>query len=117
MRLILPDIPKSPNRKRGEHWSRTSRQAEYWKALVRSAIDNSHKPCKARMAVTISQMRTRSLDKDNLYASVKNLVDALTHWKLIRDDSLKWIELECKQTVGKTKMTIVVIEAVNTKEE
>jgi hypothetical protein len=112
VRLTLPDIPKSPNRRRGEHWSRSSKYAEYWKQLVRAQIDNSHKPQRKRCTVTISQMRKRALDRDNLWASVKPLVDALTFWCLIFDDSEKWIDLDCRQVIGKEKITIINIEAL-----
>ena len=112
MKLIIPDIPKSPNKRRGEHWGAAKRYAKYWKDLVRSCIDNSHAPCRTRQRVIIVQMRKRKLDPDNLSASVKPCLDALTHWKLIRDDSDKWIELDCRQQIGKVKTTIIVIEGI-----
>lgn len=112
MRLVLPDVPKSPNKRRGEHWSRSSKYAKYWKDLVRSQIDNSHKPCRVKMRVNISQMRKRKLDKDNLYGSSKPCLDALVAWKLLRDDSEKWCELTVTQTIGPEKITVVEIERV-----
>jgi Holliday junction resolvase RusA-like endonuclease len=112
MRLVIPDIPKSPNKRRGEHWSISRKYAEYWEGLVRSLIDNSHKPVKARRSVSISQMRRRKLDRDNLWASCKPVIDALTHWQLIKDDSEEWIELNCTQAIGKEKITIVEIQPV-----
>jgi hypothetical protein len=57
-------------------------------------------------------MRKRALDRDNLWASVKPLVDALTFWCLIFDDSEKWIDLDCRQVIGKEKITIINIEAL-----
>jgi hypothetical protein len=107
---MIGDIPKPPNRRRGEHWSKTSKYAKYWKALVRASFDNGHKPQTRRCKVTISQMRKRLLDRDNLFSSCKPITDALTFWKLIKDDSEKWIDLDCRQVVGKEKITIVIIE-------
>jgi hypothetical protein len=112
MRLVIYDIPKSVNKRRGEHWGAAKRYKDYWVKMVRTAIDNSHKPCKTRMRVSISMMRKRKLDPDNLVASCKPLIDSLVYWKLIKDDSEKWIELDCRQVVGKEKITIVVIEEV-----
>jgi Holliday junction resolvase RusA-like endonuclease len=94
------------------HWAARKRYNEYWRDLVRLEIDNSHKPCKVKMSVAIGQMRRRKLDPDNLHASVKNLLDALKYWKLIKDDSEEWITLSCSQVVGKEKITIVEIKEV-----
>lgn len=114
MRLVIPDIPKSPNGKNGTirtAWYRRPKYSRYWRDLVRSQISQPG-CCKERMNVVISQMRRRLLDKDNLYASNKVVLDALKSWHLIFDDSERWIDLDCRQNVGKEKTTIVVIEEV-----
>lgn len=111
-RMVIPDIPRSPNGPRGllrMHWAARNRYFKLWHTYIRAAIDNSHKPCKCKMRVSIAQMRKRLLDKDNMFASVKPILDALTHWKLIKDDSAEWIELDCRQVVGKEKMTVIEI--------
>ena len=115
MRIVINEIPKSPNGKSGTirmNWWKRPAYRRYWHGLVRAAIDNSHNPCNQRMRVVISQMRRRKLDRDNLWASNKIVLDALTAWKLIKDDSEKWIELDCTQVVGKEKWTIITIENV-----
>jgi len=115
MRLLIPEIPRSPNGPRGlfrMHWAARNRYFQRWHTLVRSAHDNGHKPCKVKMRVSISQMRKRKLDTDNLYASVKPILDALKYWKLIKDDAPDWCELTCSQVVGKEAVTIVVIEEI-----
>jgi Holliday junction resolvase RusA-like endonuclease len=113
MRLIIDEIPVSMNGSNGllrmGHWRR-SRYNERWRQLVRAASDNSHKPCKVRMQVSISQMRKKLLDRDNLFASCKPILDGMVHWKLIKDDNEEWIELDCVQNVGKVPMTVIVIE-------
>ncbi len=113
VRLVLQDIPRSPNGSKGllrmSHWAR-SRYNEYWRNLVRSQIDNSHSPCRQCMVVEISQMRPRKLDRDNLAASCKPILDALVHWKLIKDDNEDWIDFKPpRQQIGKEKITIIEI--------
>jgi hypothetical protein len=115
MKLIIPDIPRGMNGSNGllrmGHRAR-SKYNEYWRQLVRSQIDMTHKTPRTRQVVSISQMRRKEFDKDNLYASCKPICDALVHWKIIKDDSEKYIDLRPTQIKGKEKITIVNIEAV-----
>lgn len=113
MRLVIDEIPVGLNS--GNGLLRMGRRArskynERWRQLVRSAIDNSHKPCRKKMVVSISQMRRRLFDPDNLSASCKPILDALVHWKLIKDDSEKWCDFHPVQIVGKQKITIIQIQ-------
>jgi Holliday junction resolvase RusA-like endonuclease len=120
MRLTISEIPKSPNSQGGllrMHWASRHRYNLRWQALVRSAIDNTHKTPKEKQMVTISQMRKRKLDPDNLYASCKPVLDALAAWGLIKDDSSEHIELRCAQVIGKEKITIIDIRPYKPEEE
>jgi len=92
------------------HWASRKRYNDLWKTLVRAAYDNRNKPQTKRCSVKIVQMRRRKLDKDNLYSSCKPVLDALKYWKLIKDDSTEWIDLEVEQAIGKEKWTIIQIE-------
>jgi Holliday junction resolvase RusA-like endonuclease len=65
-------------------------------------------PDKAR--VTITQFRKRLLDTDNLWASVKPLVDGLEDWQLLVDDSPAHCELVVRQEVAKVPRTEIDIE-------
>lgn len=96
MRLVLPDIPISPNRLRGVHWAKKKRIADYWKSLIRSVIVPNGR-CSVRMQVRITFHHAREYDQDNSYAAVKPVVDALKHWGLIRDDSSEWLVLDVQQ--------------------
>jgi Holliday junction resolvase RusA-like endonuclease len=112
MRLTLPDIPRGMNGSNGllrMGWRARSKYNHYWIQLVRSQIDMTHKTPRTRQTVFISQMRRKAMDRDNLYASCKPILDALVHWKLIKDDSEKYIELIPTQVIGKEKITIVNI--------
>lgn len=115
MRLVIEDVPVGMNGAKGllrmGHFART-KYNRYWHQLVRAAIDNAHKPQRRKCAVFISQMRSRKLDCDNLAVSVKPILDALKAWKLIRDDSEKWIDLSVTQQIGKRKTTIIQIEEI-----
>ena len=113
MRLVLPDIPVGLNGNNGllrMGGRRRSKYNKYWVFLVRGQIDNTHKTPKGRQVVHVSQMRRQLFDRDNLYASCKPICDALVHWKLIKDDSEKYIDLQPTQIIGKEKITIVNIE-------
>ena len=112
MRLIIPDIPRGMNGSNGllrmGHRARTAYN-HYWIMLVREQINMSHKMPRIRQVVSISQVRRRLFDRDNLYASCKPICDALVHWKLIKDDSEEYIDLKPTQTIGKEKITVVNI--------
>jgi hypothetical protein len=111
MKLIIEDVPESLNKTLRMHWAERAKYNKKWYELVRSqATPTRKKP--GRMRVTISQMRKRLLDKDNLYGSCKPIVDGLKKVGLIKDDHPDWVDLKCVQQVGKVKLTIVEIEAV-----
>lgn len=110
MRLIILDAPESPNKYLRMHWAARNRYWHKWQQLVRAEIDNSHKPCKRKMRVNISQLRRRKLDKDNLTGSCKPIYDALVHWKILKDDSEKWCEQSTpRQQIGPKKVTVIDI--------
>lgn len=112
MRLIIHDIPRSPNGPRGllrMHWAARKRYNELWRAHVRSQIQSTQQPPEGKQHVFISQMRKRQLDPDNLVASCKPILDALVHWGLIADDDGKHIELSCMQVTGREPMTIIQV--------
>jgi hypothetical protein len=113
MRLRIDEIPVGMNGSNGllrMGFRKRSKYNQRWISLVRSQIDMTHKAAKTKRVVFISQMRGRLLDPDNLYASCKPICDALKHWKLIKDDSEKWIQLYPTQQTGKQKITIINIE-------
>ena len=113
MRLVIPDIPRSPNGPKGllrMHWAAKNKYNLYWYQLVRSMIDMTAVYPTGRQKVSISQMRRRMLDPDNLVASVKPILDALVKWELIEDDDAEHIELQVTQAKGKEKITIIDIE-------
>ena len=64
----------------------------------------------ARARVNITQHRKRLLDTDNLYSSLKPVLDALIRNQLIRDDSPQSCVLEAKQVKASSLRTVIEIE-------
>ena len=112
MRIIIEEIPFSPNGPKGllrMHWAKRAKYNKHWQLLVRSQIPYIADKPNVRKKVSISQMRKRLLDPDNLVASVKPILDAIVKCNLVYDDSPEWIELECMQQQGKPQITIIEI--------
>ena len=92
-------VPDSPNKKM--HWAIKHKWTKAWQSEVGWAvIKNRHKLgklplLKPQICVLLRLCKLR--DKDNLYASVKAVVDGLTLAGVIEDDSPKYIDLTVKQ--------------------
>ena len=118
MRLIIPDIPRSPNGPKGllrMHWADRSRYYKEWFWHVMGAMDVHYYESRIildKAKVHIHQIRTKELDPDNLVSSNKPVLDAMVKCNLIKDDNGNCIDLECTQEIGKVKQTIIDIEAV-----
>lgn len=113
VKLTITDVPPSPNKVLGKHWSTKAGEKDKWVLLVRSKIVPCVIRSPERKQVLITLCHSRRYDADNAYAAVKPLVDALKHWNLIWDDSAKWIDLMVVQEKcpHKQRHTIVELEA------
>jgi hypothetical protein len=84
-----------------QHWALRHRWGKQWKESVEAGIwENKRRLGKmpyerARVLVTLFTMKL--LDKDNAYASVKPIVDALKIYGVIVDDRLECIDLTVDQ--------------------
>lgn len=115
IRLNIPAIPPSPNRVLGKHWSMKAGVRDMWSLLVRSQyVPSSDFVAHGKRKVKITLCHARLYDKDNAYASVKPVVDALAHWGLICGDSQHWLELAVEQEKcpHKKRHTIIEVETV-----
>jgi len=106
--ISLPII--SGNKLLRMHWAKRAKiQKDYYWEII-EVIDYPRLPKQQLKKVIITSYRKRLLDKDNLYAGTKPLVDALKRAGLIWDDSPRWLDLEDRQVVdAKNKRTEVEI--------
>jgi hypothetical protein len=85
-----------------QHWAARHRWGKQWKESVEAAIWENKKKLgkmpyeKARVLVTLYTMQL--LDKDNAYASVKPILDALKIYGVIVDDRIDCIDLMVEQS-------------------
>lgn len=116
MKLTIKDIPVSMNGPRGllrMHWARRRKYTEKWSWMIRGALGYPGvlEPAPDKARVYITQYRKRLMDTDNLFASVKPILDGLIDWQLIRDDSPGHCELTVKQEKSGETRTEISIEA------
>ena len=99
---IIGDVPESPNVLRYKHWRTAHGAKKKWYQRIAVCVANSRLPGRPpcdhqRVKVTIRQYRRRTLDPDNLVASVKPILDGLQEADVIRDDAAPYLELEVFQ--------------------
>ena len=98
--LEIPRIPESPNDLRRFHWRHRYRHDQLWKDEVRYAVLQS-KPLNipfAKAKVSIDRRSRGRLDPDNLVSSMKPVIDALRHARVLADDTVDHIELTVTQS-------------------
>jgi Holliday junction resolvase RusA-like endonuclease len=107
--IILPMVPRSPNRFLGRHWHGLHRDKARWQEAVYYLLTKEQRDEIAmighsdrRLGITIVQTRRRRLDRDNLYASVKVVLDGMTRAQLIADDSENHIRLDVRQKLAES---------------
>lgn len=85
----IDDIPESPNKLLGRHWTIRKRHADKWHRLVWSKVWFVKPPVPLEKAkVTLTRYSTGKLDADNLRSSFKAVVDGLVKWGVIVDDNM-----------------------------
>lgn len=127
LRLEVPEPIPSLNRVYGRHWSAKYRQRKQWGWLIRAALlDVSHDSehnlallalrghvcASGRVGVRAETWRPRVLDRDNLIAGAKGIIDCLRAECLIVDDSPKWIEETVVQHVGMPHRTVLELTPI-----
>lgn len=108
----VDELAPGPNGPRGllrMHWASKKRIRDRWTTLIREQRPAKWKPVKGHVIVT--RHSSREMDKDNLYASCKFVLDALVRAGVIADDSPEHITLDARWQKGKSHTTIEVISA------
>ena len=100
----LPWATPSNNQLLRMHWSVRRRMLTEMRVAVLALILRSAtewpRPPGRKVAVTITRVSPRQLDRDNLYGGAKVLLDAMTQLGLIRDDSEQWVKVNIGQRRG-----------------
>ena len=76
--LTIAEVPPSGNLIKRMHWARYAKLLERWWWLVRTARGMDDVPtASGKRKLTITRHGVRPLDRDNLYASMKPVIDVL----------------------------------------
>jgi hypothetical protein len=110
MTLTIPHIPPSLNRLLRMHWAAKKDLRDNWSLLVRSQLQGTYLKPVVKMRCKITLAHSRLFDQDNAYGACKVVIDALKDWKLIVDDSKKYLSLTVKQTKVPHKQRHTIIE-------
>lgn len=110
LRLEIPDLPPSLNKTLRMHWAKKRKLNETWQQWVRAMLPEYFLEPMVRMRCTITLHHSRFYDKDNAYGAVKPVVDALRLWKLIRDDTREYLDLQVEQSKCSHKKRSTTIE-------
>ena len=116
MKLTLPLPPNRANAR--EHWRVTHRKKkQYYKEAEMALVLQLGHPVSGitcvPFAVTVSATTTlyvwNKMDRDNLVARLKWLIDCLVRYGLLIDDSEEWLDLQMpKQVVDRKNMRVEI---------
>lgn len=116
-KIELSRTTPSPNEMLRWHWTQRHKlKLDYgWSLVAEGARDKKNQAKdKEKRRVEIYSYRKQLLDPDNLYGSVKLLLDAMIDMKLIYDDSLEYLSLSVYQEIDKknprTEIVIYVLD-------
>jgi hypothetical protein len=76
-------------------WSRITEKKKWVKHIARNFIVNFPKEPLKKAKVIITRFSAREPDKDNLYASCKQLIDSLKTNLIIHDDAPEFLDINC----------------------
>jgi len=112
----IPGALPSLNQLLRFHWAKRKRLKDQYLLFLPARARVLKK--KMRVSICVYQP-TRRFDIDNLYGSVKILIDSLRKNKLICQDSPKWLDLELTQAIDRenprTEIEIEEVTAVRGK--
>lgn len=111
-------MPASPNYFRGKHWRHRHRDSKMWNQEIYYAVHQArvhHDAPYEKVKVVIERRSRGELDPDNLYGSVKPVIDALRYAHVLVDDSPAHLELEVTQSYSHKlpPRTLIKIQPLN----
>ena len=113
-RLTIPRVPLSPNKLLGKHWSAKAKEKKLWNDEIWLAVGTRWVRFEAtgKRKVTITLYNARQYDRDNAWASVKPILDAMVALGLLVDDASSYCELQVLQekSTRKDKRTVIQVE-------
>lgn len=115
-KIILPIELSAPNQMLRTYWTVRYKQQKDYILLLNAAIEDTHraKPGEKRRLEIFSYRKKLLRDKDNLYFSVKILLDAMTKTRLLWDDSMKYTDYSIFQEVDRhnprTEVIVYVLD-------
>ena len=97
-----------------DHWTKKRERKQQQQFVIKAYINTNKKPnlpCK----ITFTRIAPRPLDIDNLWSSMKFVIDVVCDWMIPglkpgHADSDKRIEIDCKQRKGSVKEYALEIE-------
>jgi hypothetical protein len=95
------------------HWTARRRLKDAVKTRVFSASIRAGAPRaeQRRATVTVNMVRKRRImDADNLFGSLKALMDALVYYGILEDDSMEWIDVTITQEPRRGRPVSVTVE-------
>lgn len=113
----ISQLPDSPNKLLGAHWTRRKKHADKWLRLVWAKVLQEEAPPEPlkKAKLTLVRYSTHKLDSDNLRSSFKAVVDALVKVGVIVDDDMDVIgepEVRQEPTTRENKFIYVKVEEI-----
>ena len=117
-KITIPVIVPSVNETNKLHWGARDRLKKSFRKHIEGAIldqdmkiNKLKRPKKRRLM--IYSFRKKTMDPDNIWASHKEMIDAIKELGLIWDDSEKYIDLRVFQLKHPEQKTEIFIEDSN----
>lgn len=113
-RMVIPQVPLSPNQLLGRHWRAKFRHKKLWmqELSLFKPFTRYWKPFPAedKMRVRITIHNASQYDRDNAWGACKPILDAMKALGLIVDDRAAYCDLTVLQEKSTRKEKRTVIE-------
>ena len=113
--LEVLDLPRLPNAMGWGNLNRYFEQKKWVRKIAQAGIGKAPQEPLKKARVTVTRFSSKAPDTDNLFASLKPVVDALKTNKFIEDDSPEHVALKAAWEKAKRyekRITILIEEDV-----